>query len=1447
MSLLTSMLDRRRLILTITLLLSLTGLASWLTMIRREDPRMPFYWGQVVVTYPGADAEMVERLVLEPIEDALAEVDEVKTIASTAYAEAAVVSIDLDESTSDTDSAWDEVRRALSIARHEFPVGASEPFLNDKLATDHDAVVLALTGSPEPTELLAAARALREVLLDVPDVARVRIIGDPGEQITIELDDSVARRTGLAAPQLAAMLEARTSIVPGGTLSLADRTVRLRPLSEMESVAEIATTQIRLPAGASVPLGELAQVRFGPREPATERMRFNGEMAVGLGVVSKDDVNAVRFGDAVRARLNEVAGDLAPIEVHVAAFQPDRVADRLAQLNESLLLGILIVAGVVILAMGLRLGLVVASVVPLVAFAAIAAFAFGGGTLHQISIAAVVLALGMLVDNAIVVAENIQWRLDRGAARRQAAVEAVRELAVPLAAATGTTIAAFLPMLLADSGTADFTRSIPVVVILTLSISYLFAIFVTPILSEIALVPGASRGTAFTESLGRRLAGLAVHRTRWVLLAVGVLVAGSLIGAGWVRQQFFPAADRNQLVVDLKLPEGAHLDATDDAARTIERALQGREEVVQVASFMGRGAPRFYYNIQSVPWSPHFAQIMVTTRATEDVNPVLSFVRAEAVRLLPGIEVIARPLEQGPPVAAPVELRLFGDDLEALYDAASAVASALRETAGTADVRHDLGPGEPTLRFAIDDAAAARHGVSRADVARAVYGHTRGLPVGELRSGDDPVPIVIRSSAGERMPAEALEVLDVFAPGAPPVPLAQVARLEAAWRPAAIHHRDRSRVATVSSQLAPGATFSDVMGSLESRLPSVVIPADVRIAYGGDAEGSGEANSAMLDTLPIGIMLLLGVLLAEFNSFRRVAIILVTVPLAATGVVPGLLLSGQPFGFMSLLGVFALVGIVVNNAIVLLEVIELQRRDGATVDDAVSEAVQQRIRPILLTTATTVAGLLPLALSSSTLWPPLAWAMISGLLASTVLTLVVVPALYRIMFRSGSAAAAAPFRAVSRAVASSLLLAVAATAAAEEPLAVDLADAMRLGTQRDAAAAATRRSDAAVEAGRAERRLSYLPSLTVVASVSDRDRELELETPIGSFPFGASRTDAAAIEVRQPILDPARLLHGNQATRVEAEAARLESLRSIQQLAADAAETYLTVLALEARRDTTAAFVESLAARLDEMEARVAAGRALEADALKIRQALERAELERLALEQARAVAAADLARSIGTSTGVAARPAPDWQARTEPDVETLTRSALERRTDLTALAAAADALEERRAQIRAEALPRLDGRVTWTWTDGSPYAQDQWVEGAIVLGWQPFTSGTRGPRAAAAAAQRDAVELDLAEARRGVAVEIRGALAELVTARDAIEVASRGVEQAAETLRVERERHAAGRVTTNNLLEAEAALREQRTLHELARLDVVRAWVRLWLASGDDDPGTLMSGTLGT
>ncbi|MGD9408182.1 MAG: efflux RND transporter permease subunit, partial [Gammaproteobacteria bacterium] len=462
---------QRRLVLAVAAVLSLVGAAAWEGMIRQEDPSFPYRAGFILVAYPGADPERVERLVLEPLEEELAEIEEIDYIQSTVRTGQVAIRLRLRDYVYDTDTQWDRVRVAVERARQQFPDGVSEPIVDDRLV-DNASATIVVAGSADLIELARSAERIEKRLFRLDGVSRVEVIGDPGEQVTIAYKDSVARRLDLSPESLATQLSARNQVRGGGTVLVAGKTASLRPESEFRSIDEIRSTPVALPSGRTVPLSEIAEVRHGPREPGDEFMWVNGRPAVGLAViVERDKVHVVDWGRRLNEFVEGLRPEFAPLDLDIILFQPDHTEGRLRELGFSLLLGIVIVAGILFLSMGVRLGALVASVVPLVTLSALALYAIGGGVLHQMAIAGMVIGLGMLVDNAIVMAENIQWHLDRGLPAREASVVAVRELAGPLGSATGTTVAAFVPMFIAKGNTADFTRMIPGMVMLMLAVS----------------------------------------------------------------------------------------------------------------------------------------------------------------------------------------------------------------------------------------------------------------------------------------------------------------------------------------------------------------------------------------------------------------------------------------------------------------------------------------------------------------------------------------------------------------------------------------------------------------------------------------------------------------------------------------------------------------------------------------------------------------------------------------------------------------------------------------------------------------------------------------------------------------------------------------------------------------------------------------------------------------
>ncbi|KAE8546002.1 efflux RND transporter permease subunit [Marinobacter nauticus] len=986
------LLNCQRLLGMVVTMLCLLGIAAYSTMPRQEDPSFPYRAGMITVSYPGASAEAVERLVLQPLTDELRQVEELDWSQGTARTGVALARLKLRDRIYDTDSAWDRVRQAMERARQDFPDDVGLMELDDRLI-DIPAVVLAVGGSPSVTELSEVAERLKQNLLDIPGISRIELEGDADEQITLALDDAALYRLGVPPKRILDTLARRNQTIPGGFVVVEGKRLSVLPNTEFTDIDAIRATPIELPDGSQVPLAAAAEVWRGPAEPRQPETWFDGERVVLLSIIMEEgSTDAIRFGERIRERLDQVRPDFEPYQLREMFFQPDKVSDRLDDLAWSLVLSVLIIVAVVFTGMGIRMGLLVASILPMVALISVGLYDLGGGVLHQIAVIGMVISLGILIDNAIVIVENIQGHLDEGMRRLDALRKAVGELAGPLGASTGTTLAAFAPLLMARGGAADFTRGVPVMIMLTLSVSYLLAISAVPLLAARFLKPRKNIHKDRLIGLASYLGGLVYRHPGRLITAGALLVVISLGMTPFMAQQFFPNADRPRVIVEMYMPEGTDQARTSEVAAVLEQAIRTRPEALEVHRFVGFTGPSFYYNLQRSPQAPNRARLVVRTPTLADTTDLVKWIRHEAARSLPELDITAGILGQGPPRPAPVEVRVFHPDDNARARATEQVYSILRGVEGTVDVRHDLDIGVPSIAINVDDATAARYGLTRADVAQSLYGQSYGAVAERYRQEDDPIPIVLRSREGTSLSLSRLLSVNTYNDQGDAIPLSAVATVETTWEPAAVYLRNGVRVNTISANLEEDYSFSQALDGLYAGLEQNPLPAGTRLDMGGDAEGSDRANSALLTAAPIGMLLLLFFLLLQFNSFRRVGIILLTVPLATVGIFPGLVLSGSPFGFQSLLGVIALVGIVVNNAIVLLDVMDRELERGRAIADAVRTAVERRTRPILLTTATTVAGLLPLAFSSSTLWPPMAWAIISGLLASTVLTLLVIPA-----------------------------------------------------------------------------------------------------------------------------------------------------------------------------------------------------------------------------------------------------------------------------------------------------------------------------------------------------------------------------------------------------------------------------------------------------------------------
>ena len=1424
-----------RVLMLAALALALAGAWAWRTMPRQEDPEITARAGMIIIPWPGADALTVERQVARQVEDALAKVNEIDIIQATVRDDVVIFSLTLGDHVTEATPVWREVEAQLEDVRRELPTSLG-PITTRWDLLDLESVMVAVTGSADRIVLARAAKLARQRLLRVPGVARVELTADPREQITVTLDMARATSLGVSAAQLSQLLANRARLIPAGSVKVDGFKIVIDPRSELLSLAELEATPIPLPQGRSIALSQIADVRLEPEQPEVQLARVQGEPAVILGVVPRDEIDVVRWGRRVDEALAALDEELTPLQLVRVTTQPERVERRLEDLGLSLAQGVAIVALVLCLTMGLRMGVVVSMIIPLVTAAALAVFSWMGGLLQQFSIAGLVVSLGLIVDNAIVVGDRIQELLDEGSHPLDAARHAIGALMWPLAAATGTTVAAFVPLMLAKGPVGEFTRGIPWLVIVTLIISLLFALTLTPLMSVVLLRPRPRRDAEHATASSRLfmwLTALPVRSPVLMLLVAGGLMAAVAPMVPKIKREFFPLADREQLLLELELAEGVHVSHTSAQIELIERELMARPEVAQIATFVGSSTPRFYYNLPLHPQAPQLAQILVTLHDASTRWEMVEWARARGQALYPGERFVARILEQGPPTAAPIEIRLYADDASALATATREVSALVRRAPATREVRHDLPQGRPIMVIWPQDDAAGAAGVDRSVIARSLWGQTRGWPAGELSDGQDPTPIVVLAGRGERAGA-ALELVEV----GPSLPLASVAVSAAQVRPASIMRRQGQRVVSILAQLEPGRGFNESLATIRPGLEAMSWPAGVRYEIGGAWEASTKANRAIAAGAPVGVALLLICLLSQCLSWRRTFIILLTIPLSAVGVVPGLFLWDQPFGFQSLLGVLSLAGIVVNNAILLIDVFDQERAAGRSSDDALVAAIRSRLRPIVLTSATTVLGLTPLLWSSSALWPPMASAMITGLMASTVLTLGVVPALSALVFSTRGERLRAW---VMRGVVTSAVMLVATGAlvssAPERAWADEAPQALLLGLQEvmERAAHASPRSraldaqvEATDEAQRAAWRAAWLPGVQVRGELIRRADEIALATPIGPFVQQRVWDGQAVLAVAQPLLHGERQLAGMAQARADSERVRAMRQRQRDMMSHEAATLYLGQLKLRAQLDALGLAQRSLRAQLGRVEGMLANQRGLLADRLRVQAALEELDLQVIHLEARLVGLRAQLGSVVGASGPVLARELSE--AELDAPLQATSEGPRAERAALLA--------QLRRNEAELDALdwslaPTVEAQGRVIHLLNTPLATATWAEVGVALVWTPFASGTRGPRQDALHAQGRALRQQLQE----LDAARRAQLDQLKASWDASErevlAMARVVTRREQILTQLQAQHELGRALISEVIAAEAELASSRARHRVARLDRLERSLEFRLALG--------------
>ena len=1014
--------------------IALSGYSAYQNLPRAEDPGFLVRTALVKTQFPGAAPERVELLVTDKLESAIQEIPEVAHITSESRTGLSIITVEVRENVTNLRPVWDNLRRKVDKATSALPQGVA-PVVDDEVG-DVFGTVLALTADGfSYTELEEVAEQVRDVFLQVDDVAKVEIHGVQDERVFVDFDNARLSRLGLSVAQLQSILQSSNIIISGGAVETGAERITLEPTGNFTSVEDIRRTLIALPGtGETVYLGDVADIHRGYVDPAQAKVRANAQPALALAVSMRAGGNIILLGENVRAAVAELEKRY-PVGVafDIVAFQPEVVDRAVSTFVNSIMQAVGIVLLCMLLFLGLRTGLVVATLVPMAMLATLMLMQFFGIGLDKMSLVSLIIALGLLVDNAIVMSESILVRIKQGESGRDAALASASELRIPLLVSSLTTIAAFLPIVLAESAVGEFTTPLAQVIALTLLSSWLLAITMIPLLCMLFLKvkkAKASRGkrgenetpapavedAAFDTPFYRRYRGaLRPFLKRPLITALGAfaLLATALGLFRFVEQSFFPETREVLFTGDFEFPYGATFDYTEAAILDIERFMseelaiaeeEERDGVRNWAFFVGAGAPRF--NLGYSPAQPRagYAALIGNASTYDAITGLLARLREYVETHHPDVDVTLKRLSTGPGGGTPVEVRLYGPDQNVLFDLADDVKARLASIPGTRNIADNWGEQTKKLIVNIDNARARRAGITNQDIAVSLRAALSGYAVTQYREGDKAIPVMLRSEVGGRDDIGKLESINVYAQSGLNVPLRQVADVVLAFEPSKVLRRDRAKTLSVLSDLDAGsnATAFSIVTAIEPWLAEQQQSWPLGYSYeiGGTFESSADANASIGAKLPIAGLLILILLVGQFNSIRKPLIIVLTIPLGLIGVVAGLLVTGQSFGFMTLLGVISLSGIVINNAIVLIDRIRIEiDENGLDPPQAVMEAAQRRLRPIVLTTATTAGGLLPLWFGGDPLFVSMAVAMLFGIVFATVLTLGFVPALYCLLFR----------------------------------------------------------------------------------------------------------------------------------------------------------------------------------------------------------------------------------------------------------------------------------------------------------------------------------------------------------------------------------------------------------------------------------------------------------------
>ena len=1007
-------LRNRQIVLFLMILLALVGALSYTKLGQSEDPPFTFKAMVIRTLWPGASAEEVSRQVTERIEKKLMETGEYEKIVSFSRPGESQVTFMARDSmhSADIPELWYQIRKKVADIRHTLPPGIQGPFFNDEFGTTFGNIY-ALTGDGFDYGVLKDyADRVQIQLQRVKDVGKVELLGLQDEKIWIELSNTKLSTLGLPLAAVQRALEEQNAVSTAGFFETPTERLQLRVTGRFDSVEQIEQFPIRV-GERTFRIGDVAQVHRGFNDPPAPRMRFMGQDAIGLAVSMKAGGDILVLGKALEAEFARIANNLpAGMELRKVSDQPAAVKTGVGEFVRVLVEALAIVLLVSFFSLGMRTGLVVALAIPLVLAMTFATMYYLGIGLHKISLGALVLALGLLVDDAIIAVEMMAIKMEQGFDRLKAASYAWTSTAFPMLTGTLITAAGFLPIATAQSGTGEYTRSIFQVVTIALLASWVAAVVFVPYLGE-RLLPDLAKlhkqkhggegepdpyGTPFYQRV-RRVVGWCVGRRKTVIVLTIVLFIGSVMSFRFVEQQFFPASGRLELMVDLKLAEGASLANTAEQVKRLETLLKERPGIDNYVAYVGTGSPRFYLPLDQQLPAASFAQFVVLAKTIEDREVLRTWLIETLNEQFPDLRSRVTRLENGPPVGYPVQFRVTGEHIEQVRALARQVAVKVRENPHVANVHLDWEEPSKVVYLNIDQDRARALGVSTAALSKFLQSSLTGSSVSQYREDNELIEILLRGTQEERTELAHLSSLSVPTDNGRSVALSQVATLEYGFEEGIIWHRNRLPSVTVRADIygkdQPATLVKQILPTLEP--VRAQLPDGYLLDVGGTVEDSTRGQNSVNAGVPLFIVVVLTLLMLQLRSFSRMAMVFLTAPLGLIGVVLFLMVFRQPFGFVAMLGTIALSGMIMRNSVILVDQIEQDIAAGLSRWQAIVEATVRRFRPIVLTALAAVLAMIPL--SRSVFFGPMAVAIMGGLIVATALTLLFLPALYAAWFR----------------------------------------------------------------------------------------------------------------------------------------------------------------------------------------------------------------------------------------------------------------------------------------------------------------------------------------------------------------------------------------------------------------------------------------------------------------